>query len=100
MASMATFTLAWETVVLGSSGDPFGNGQNLKTLLGALLRIDVDITVDGQNYGIPSDNPFVGNPFGYREEIYAYGLRNPWRFSFDPVTNWLWLADVGSSSFE
>ena len=84
----------------GASGDPFGHGQNLKTLLGALLRIDVDTIVDGQSYGIPPDNPFVGNPFGYQEEIYAYGLRNPWRFSFDTATNWLWLADVGQNAYE
>jgi glucose/arabinose dehydrogenase len=84
----------------GLGGDPLGNGQNLQTLLGALLRIDVDTTTVTANYGIPSDNPFAGNMEGYREEIYAYGLRNPWRFSFDRVTGGLWLADVGQADYE
>lgn len=84
----------------GSAGDPFGNGQNLKTPLGAMLRIDVNTRVDDKNYGIPPDNPFAKNSNGFREEIYAYGLRNPWRFSFDPATNWLWAADVGQNNYE
>jgi len=84
----------------GSAGDPNGNGQNLGTLLGSILRIDVDTTDTGFNYAIPPDNPFFDNNDGYREEIYAYGLRNPWRMSFDPVTGWLWVADVGQSSWE
>lgn len=84
----------------GSGGDPFGNGQSLKTLLGKILRIDVDNPSEGRNYGIPADNPFVGNDAGFQEEIYAYGLRNPWRFSFDPETQWLWAADVGQYHFE
>ncbi|UJS18607.1 MAG: PQQ-dependent sugar dehydrogenase [Candidatus Jettenia sp.] len=84
----------------GSGGDPFGNGQSLKTLLGKILRIDVDNPSEGRNYGIPADNPFVGNDSGFQEEIYAYGLRNPWRFSFDPKTQWLWAADVGQYHFE
>ena len=84
----------------GDAGDPFGNGQDLTTLLGAMLRIDVDTPMGGLNYGIPPDNPFVGNPSGFREEIYAYGLRNPWRFSFDSDTDQLWLADVGQNLFE
>lgn len=79
----------------GSGGDPHGHGQNRKTLLGSILRIDVDHPTDGENYGIPRDNPFRGNKQGFKEEIYAYGLRNPWRFSFDPETKWLWAADVG-----
>ncbi|MDH3216240.1 MAG: PQQ-dependent sugar dehydrogenase [Candidatus Krumholzibacteria bacterium] len=84
----------------GSGGDPLGNGQNLQTWLGALLRIDVDTTTVVGNYGIPVDNPFAGNMQGYKEEIYAYGLRNPWRFSFDPLTGRLWLADVGQADYE
>lgn len=84
----------------GSAGDPLGNGQNRSTLLGSILRIDVDSTSGVANYGIPSDNPFVDNTEGYREEIYAYGLRNPWRFSFDPESGWLWAADVGQNRIE
>lgn len=84
----------------GSGGDPQGNGQNLKTLLGTLLRIDVDQTSGGENYAIPADNPFANNSEGYREEIYAYGLRNPWRFSFDPENNKLWTGDVGQNAYE
>ena len=84
----------------GSGGDPSGNGQNLSTLLGSILRIDVDTPSEERNYSIPADNPFVGNTKGYREEIFAYGLRNPWRFSFDPVTGWLWTGDVGQNSRE
>lgn len=84
----------------GSGGDPQGNGQNLQTLLGALLRIDVDNTSAGNHYAIPPTNPFAGNTQGYREEIYAYGLRNTWRFSFDPVTGWLWAGDVGQGDYE
>jgi glucose/arabinose dehydrogenase len=84
----------------GSGGDPYGNGQNRSTLLGSILRIDVDTATDGLNYSIPEDNPFAGNTEGFAEEIYAYGLRNPWRFSFDPVTGWLWAADVGQNEVE
>lgn len=84
----------------GAGGDPFGNGQDLETLLGSLLRIDVNSSIGDLNYGIPTNNPFYGNTDGFREEIYAYGLRNPWRFSFDPVTGWLWLADVGQNVYE
>ena len=84
----------------GSAGDPQGNGQNRATLLGKILRIDVDRTSEGLNYGIPSDNPYVGNALGFREEIYAYGFRNPWRFSFDPENQWLWAADVGQDRIE
>lgn len=81
----------------GSRGDPLGNAQNRSTLLGSILRLNVDNTL---TYSIPSDNPFVGNPENFREEIFAYGLRNPWRFSFDPVTGWLWVADVGQNKIE
>ena len=80
----------------GAGGDPLGHGQNLNTLLGALLRIDVD---GGSPYAIPSDNPFVGEA-GARGEIWAYGLRNPWRFSFDRCKGRLFLADVGQNSWE
>lgn len=80
----------------GSSGDPQNNAQTLSTLLGKILRIDVD-SPGPLPYGIPEDNPFVQNGLGYREEIYAYGFRNPWRFSFDPVTGQLWCGDVGQS---
>lgn len=83
----------------GSAGDPDGNGQDTSTLLGALLRIDVDNPDTGLNYGVPDDNPFASDESG-RGEIYVYGLRNPWRFSWDPETEWLWLADVGQNEVE
>lgn len=84
----------------GSGGDPQNNGQNRSSILGKILRIDVNCTSDNKNYCIPPDNPFAGNTQGYKEEIYAYGLRNPWRFSFDPVTSWLWAGDVGQNLWE
>jgi glucose/arabinose dehydrogenase len=84
----------------GSGGDPQGHGQNLKTLLATILRIDVNKQESGKKYGIPTDNPFAGNKSGYKEEIYAYGLRNPWRLSFDPVTKKLWTGDVGQNAYE
>ena len=84
----------------GSGGDPQGHGQDRSTLLGSILRIDVDNISGGLNYTIPEDNPFVGNSEGWREEIWAYGLRNPWRFSFDPVNGDPWVADVGQSKWE
>ena len=84
----------------GSGGDPKGNGQNRKTLLGSILRIDVDQPSGERAYGIPVDNPFVGNTEDFREEIYAYGLRNPWRFSFDTETGQLWTGDVGQNKYE
>ena len=84
----------------GSGGDPQGNGQNRASLLGKIVRIDVNKQEKGNQYGIPSDNPFAGNTSGYREEIYAYGLRNPWRFSFDATTKKLWVGDVGQNSYE
>ena len=83
----------------GSSGDPQGNGQNLQTLLGTIVRIDVDNFENEQNYSIPSDNPFLA-PLAARDEIYAYGLRNMWRFSWDSVTGLLWGADVGQYNWE
>ncbi len=84
----------------GSGGDPNGNGQNLATFLGSILRIDVDHTSAGKNYSIPSDNPFVNNTSGYKVEIFAYGLRNPWRISQDPVTGTIWAGDVGQNKYE
>ncbi len=83
----------------GSGGDPFRNGQNPGVLLGKILRIDVNDAAPGQTYRIPADNPFV-NTAGARGEIWAYGLRNPWRFSFDRDTGRLWAADVGQNRRE
>jgi glucose/arabinose dehydrogenase len=79
----------------GAGGDPGNRGQNQNELLGKLLRIDVD---HGKRYGIPRDNPFASG--GGRPEIFAYGLRNPWRFSFDRKTGDLWVADVGQNEWE
>jgi len=84
----------------GLAGDPQNNAQNRGNLLGKILRIDVDKPGNGTAYSIPPDNPFFGNQEGFREEIYAYGLRNPWKFSFDPGRAWLWAADVGQSKIE
>jgi len=84
----------------GSAGDPQGNAQNVRSWLGKILRIDVDGRADGKPYAVPLDNPFYGNAEGALEEIYAYGLRNPWRFSFDPATGMLWAADVGQDRRE
>lgn len=88
----------------GSGGDPQGNAQRLDTVLGKLLRIDVD---QGAPYAIPSDNPYSGNALCNQgngtaacPEIYAYGLRNPWRWSFDRANAALWLADVGQDAWE
>lgn len=83
----------------GSGGDPHGNGQKLDTLLGKLLRIDPRGGQDGEPYAVPEDNPFVDEP-GARGEIWAYGLRNPWRFSFDADTGDLLIGDVGQSTRE
>jgi uncharacterized protein (TIGR03437 family) len=81
----------------GSAGDPQNNAQNRSVLLGKLLRLDVEGTATP--YGIPSDNPFAGGSAG-RGEIWALGLRNPWRFSFDRDTGDLWIADVGQNRAE
>ncbi|MFZ5876516.1 MAG: PQQ-dependent sugar dehydrogenase [Nitrospirota bacterium] len=83
----------------GSGNDPLGNGQRLSTLLGKILRIDVDHGGDATAYGIPGDNPFVKKK-GAAPEIWAYGLRNPWRFAFDPATGRLYAGDVGQSARE
>jgi len=84
----------------GSGGDPQDNGQNLQSLLGKMLRIDVDTTVGVQNYGIPEDNPFHGNPTAGQEELYAWGFRNPWRFSEDATSGLIMVADVGQNEWE
>ena len=84
----------------GSGGDPKENGQNKKTLLGSILRIDVNQPSSAGNYSIPADNPFANNTEGFREEIYAYGFRNPWRFSFDSANGQLWVGDVGQNKYE
>jgi len=86
-------------ISLGDGGAG-GKSQDLTNLFGSILRIDVDNPEGEKNYGIPPDNPFFGNTSGFREEIYAYGLRNPWRISFDSVTGELWCGDVGQSSSE
>ena len=83
----------------GSANDPGNRSQNLTILLGKMLRIDVDNTSNGNNYAIPADNPFFGSSIN-QQEIWAYGLRNPWRFSFDSATNDLWIADVGQNEIE
>jgi glucose/arabinose dehydrogenase len=80
----------------GGSGDPEGRGQDLSELLGSILRIDVR---SGDPYTVPADNPFVGNPSA-RPEVWSYGLRNPWRFSFDRANGDLYIADVGQNQLE
>lgn len=87
---------------LGDGGlrdDPYGNGQNRNSLLGSILRIDVTDPPSGKMYDIPDDNPFVDDEQS-RPEIYAYGLRNPWKIAFDKATNRLWCADVGQDLWE
>ncbi|MCE7733490.1 MAG: PQQ-dependent sugar dehydrogenase [Candidatus Heimdallarchaeota archaeon] len=89
-------------VTLGDGGlanDPDENGQNRKTLLGSILRLDVNVT-DSISYTIPEDNPYYNNTNGYREEIYAYGFRNPWRISQDPATAYIYVGDVGQNRIE
>ncbi|MBC8110934.1 MAG: PQQ-dependent sugar dehydrogenase, partial [Verrucomicrobia bacterium] len=83
----------------GSGGDPQNNSQNRENLLGKILRIDVN-GKDKGNYSIPSDNPYKNNTQRFREEIWAYGLRNPWRMSFDRKTGELWAGDVGQNKRE
>jgi glucose/arabinose dehydrogenase len=82
----------------GSGGDPMGNGQNLQALLGKMLRIDPR-PADGRAYRVPDDNPFVRRR-DRRPEIWAFGLRNPWRYTFDRETGDLWIGDVGQSARE
>lgn len=84
----------------GSGGDPGNRAQNRKELLGKILRIDVNKPLGNLAYGIPADNPYKGNGEGFREEIYSYGMRNPWRFSFDRTTGALWAGDVGQNKIE
>lgn len=84
----------------GSGGDPMDNGQDVTTLLGKILRIDVDRTDPGLAYGVPPDNPRISDDPAARREIWAYGLRNPWRFSFDRATGDLFIGDVGEDQRE
>jgi glucose/arabinose dehydrogenase len=82
----------------GSAGDPGNRAQNADSLLGKILRINVDTTIGSQNYGIPPTNPFASG--GGRPEIFTMGMRNPWRVSQDPVTGLIWCGDVGQGSWE
>jgi glucose/arabinose dehydrogenase len=84
----------------GSANDPDTNGQHKTALLGKILRIDVNDTTVSKHYRIPPDNPFAGNSSGWKEEIWALGMRNPWRWSFDPSTGKLWVGDVGQDMRE
>jgi glucose/arabinose dehydrogenase len=83
----------------GAAGDPYGNGQNTSVLLGKILRIDPTTPSGGKSYSIPPDNPFADGQGG-APEVWAYGVRNPWRFAFDPETDDLWIGDVGQNQFE
>ncbi|MCL4731779.1 MAG: PQQ-dependent sugar dehydrogenase, partial [Planctomycetes bacterium] len=83
----------------GAANDPHNHSQNLATLLGTVLRLDIDREENGKPYAVPRDNPFVGKD-GARPEIWAYGLRNIWRMAFDAETGLLWGGDVGQNAFE
>jgi glucose/arabinose dehydrogenase len=83
----------------GDANDPERRALNVSQLLGKILRIDPTATADGQPYAVPADNPFVGVA-GARPEIWSVGLRNPWRFAFDPANGDLWIADVGQNAWE
>ena len=83
----------------GGGGDTNNNAQNPTLLIGKLLRIDIDSQSGGNNYGIPPDNPFISDP-NTRDEIWATGLRNPFRFTMDPETNSIWIGDVGQNARE
>jgi glucose/arabinose dehydrogenase len=83
----------------GSGGDPDGNGQDTQALLGKILRVDPAQPAGDNEYGIPADNPFADGAGG-APEVWLYGVRNPWRFSFDAETGDLWIADVGQESIE
>ena len=91
--------LYWSTGDGGHANDPFKAGQDLGTLLGKVLRIDVSRACGAKPYCVPAGNPFVRKP-GARPEIWLYGLRNPWKFSIDPVDNSLWIGDVGQGLVE
>ena len=91
--------LYWSLGDGGGGNDPLNTGQDLSTLLGKILRLDVRRACGDRAYCVPRDNPFVGRP-GARPEIWAYGLRNAWKFSVDPRTGSLWIADVGQSAYE
>lgn len=85
---------------VGLGDDQIGaNAQNLADVRGSILRIDVDVPAE-ETYEVPASNPLAGNTLGYREEIFAYGFRNPWRFSIDPLSGELWVADVGEHTYE
>ncbi len=87
-------------ISVGDGGASGETAQDLRDLLGSILRIDVDNPEDGKNYGVPPGNPFSGNTSGFREEIFAYGFRNPWRFGFDDSDGMLFAGDVGQSRRE
>jgi glucose/arabinose dehydrogenase len=91
--------LYWSLGDGGHAGDPFQAGQDLGTLLGKIVRIDVSRSCGALPYCVPGDNPFTHTP-GARPEIWVYGLRNPWRFSIDPADNSLWIGDVGQGTRE